>query len=99
MTGDTSAMGEFWTTLKNEPELDALLIECAFPDELSELADMSHHLTPSALARELSNFGQPKCPKYVVNIKPAYRDKVVAEIEALAIDDLQILEVGQAYIW
>jgi ribonuclease BN (tRNA processing enzyme) len=99
LTGDTSSMGEFWTALENVPELDALLIECAFPDELSELADMSYHLTPQTLATELRTFGRPKCRKYVVNIKPAYRDKVVSEIDALRIENLKILEVGETYIW
>ena len=99
LTGDTSAMRDFWGALEDVTRLDALLIECAFPDELSELADMSHHLTPSALATELGRFGRTDCPKYVVNIKPAYRARVVSEIEALGIENLQILEVGQIYTW
>ena len=99
LTGDTSSMDEFWTALEEVPNLDALLIECAFPDELTELADMSHHLTPSTLAKELIAFGRVGCPKYVVNIKPAYRARVVSEIESLGIASLRILEVGQTYNW
>jgi ribonuclease BN (tRNA processing enzyme) len=99
LTGDTSAMRDFWSALENVARLDALLIECAFPNELSELAGMSHHLTPSALATELETFGRTECPKYVVNIKPAYQAQVVREIEGLKIENLQILEVGQTYVW
>lgn len=98
ITGDTSALSEFWSELKGAPGVRALLIECAFPNELAELADMSYHLTPLTLALELESF-MGDCPKYVVNIKPAYRDRVVSEIEALGIDGLQILEVGRAYTW
>ena len=99
ITGDTSSLGGFWSELENVPELSALLIECAFPNELSELADMSYHLTPSALAEELQSFGNAGCPKYVVNIKPAYRNAVVSEIAALGIENLQILDVGRVYSW
>ena len=98
ITGDTSATHEFWSALDEVLNLDALLIECAFPDELSELADMSHHLTPSTLATELRGFGRDDCPKYVINIKPAYREKVISQIAALGIKNLQILEVGRTYV-
>ena len=98
ITGDTSEMDHFWSALDKGPRLDALLIECAFPDELRELAHMSHHLTPSALAMELRRFGRDDCPKYVINIKPAYRERVIGEIAALGIANLQILEVGRTYV-
>jgi cAMP phosphodiesterase len=99
LTGDTSVLEGFWSELEVVPDLNALLIECAFPDELAELADMSYHLTPSTLAVELESFKNVNCPKFVVNIKPTYRDKVVNEINSLGIEGLQILEVGRAYIW
>lgn len=99
ITGDTSAMDVFWEAIEDGPSLDALLIECAFPDELSELASISHHLTPATLKREIERFGMPECPVYVINIKPAYRDVVIPELTALRIRGLEILEVGLTYEW
>lgn len=99
MTGDTSAMDDFWGALERTADLDALLIECAFPDELADLADMSHHLTPSGLKRELARFGRPECAKYVINIKPTYRELVIREIEALGLENVNIFEVGRTYEW
>jgi cAMP phosphodiesterase len=97
ITGDTSAMETFWRELENTPQLDAILIECAFPNHLAGLAETSHHLTPKGLNLELQRFGRPECPKYVINIKPAYRDTVVSEVNGLEIENLQILEVGRVY--
>ena len=97
VSGDTAEPGEFWDILNRESSLDALLIECAFPDELSELAQASHHLTPKILKSEIANFKRQNCPIYVINLKPMYRNDIVRQIEDLQIENLQILEVGKIY--
>jgi len=99
LSGDTAKTDEFWKILNQETNLSALLIECAFPDKLEELAEISHHLTPKTLRRELEKFNRKECLIYVINIKPTYRDEVVRQIEELKIENLQILEVGQIYEW
>ncbi len=98
-TGDTAQMDEFWQVVNREKKLSALLIECAFPNELTDLAAASHHLTPAALQHELQKFDDRRCPIYVVNIKPTYRERVVRQIAELKIENLQILEVGRVYEW
>ncbi len=97
LSGDTSEMDEFWEVLNVEKKLSALLIECAFPDELEELALVSHHLTPNRLKKELEKFTQKDCPIYVINIKPMYFDEVVRQVKALKIKNLEILKVGRVY--
>lgn len=99
LTGDTAKMDGFWQTVNAEPNLSALLIECAFPNELENLAENSHHLTPRNLQKELAKFDRQECAVYVVNIKPMYRDEVIKQIEELRIENLQILNVGQIYEW
>ncbi len=99
ISGDTAEVDGFWQTLNSEENLSALLIECAFPNELRELANASHHLTPLGLQKELSKFNRKECSIYVINIKPMYREAVVRQIEELEIENLQILEVGQVYEW
>lgn len=99
LSGDTAEMDDFWKVVNGEENLSVLLIECAFPNELEELAQVSHHLTPKRLQKELEKFNQTECAIYVVNIKPMYRDEVVRQIEELKIKNLQILEVGQVYEW
>ena len=99
LSGDTAEMDDFWQVVNGEENLSVLLIECAFPNELEELAQVSHHLTPKRLQKELEKFNQKECAIYVCNIKPMYRDEVVRQIEELKIKNLQILEVGQVYEW
>ncbi len=99
LSSDTAEMNSFWQKLNAEENLSALLIECAFPNELEDLAHNSHHLTPLRLQKELAKFNRKECLIYVVNIKPMYRDEVVGQIGNLEIENLQILEVGQVYEW
>lgn len=98
ITGDTADMDDFWSTVTSRRP-NALLVECAFPNELSELAEMSCHLTPAGLARELRKLENRTCETWVINIKPSYRDQVLAEIDHLGIDGLRPLEVGRTYEW
>jgi len=98
-SGDTAEMDGFWHKVNEINHLDALLIECAFPDELKDLAQVSHHLTPDKLKSELLKFKHVNCPIYVINIKPMYREEIVAQIKKLNIKNLQILEVGKIYDW
>src|SRR5690606_32552222 len=44
ITGDTAEANGFWDVVNGGGQLNALLIECAFPNEMASLADISHHL-------------------------------------------------------
>ncbi len=99
LTGDTAETDEFWQVVSTEKNLSAIFVECAFPDELRELAQSSHHLTPKILRREIEKYTGDRCPIYVVNIKPMYLRKVVRQIEELEIENLQILQLGKVYEW
>lgn len=97
MSGDTSKMDGFWPDVNKQESLSALLIECAFPDELEDLAEISHHLTPRSLAAEIGKFTNSDCPIYIINIKPAYRDAVIAQLQELGSDRIEAFEVGKVY--
>lgn len=99
VSGDTAEMDGFWQTVNAEEKLDALLIECAFPNDLQELACASHHLTPKNLQRELAKFAHRECPVFVINLKPMYCEKIVGELAELEIENLHVLRVGQIYEW
>lgn len=96
-SGDTAEAGAFWQVLNEEKKLDALFVECAFPDELSDLASSSHHLTPKKLRRELAEFKHRNCPIYVVNLKPMHRGQIVRQLDELRIKNLQVLRVASVY--
>lgn len=99
ITSDTAAMDEFWTVVNEERDISTILIECSFPNELEELANISYHLTPRLLKKELEKLTNRNCLVYVINLKPTYRDEIVEELMKMKIENLQILEVGKIYEW
>jgi ribonuclease BN (tRNA processing enzyme) len=98
-SSDTHATTEFWRALDREPRLDALLVEASFPNSMRELAEVSGHLTPDALASELRKLSRPPRDILAVHLKPSFRETVAAELEALAIPNLRVMEPGRVYEW
>lgn len=97
ITGDTAEMEGFWDRVNLFGRLDALLIECAFPNEFDELASKSHHFTPAKLGLELKKFRNAETPIFVTNIKPTHRESVIEQLRQLPIEGLDILEIGRTY--
>jgi cAMP phosphodiesterase len=97
ITGDTAETDEIWPACAAEPNLKAVLVECAFPDEMSELAAISGHLTPSLLTKELAKIKGRKFPAYIINLKAMYRERVIEQIGKAGLDNVDVLEVGKVY--
>lgn len=97
LSGDTAEMDGFWQKVNALDRLDALLVECAFPDRMKDLAEVSHHLTPQLLGAELEKFERKDCPVFVVNLKPTYRTETAEEIMTLGVPNLRLLIVGEEY--
>lgn len=96
LTNDTAGIQRFWEVVNENENIGTVLVECAFPNRLSELAAASFHLTPNRLAEELDKI-ERDCSVYVVNIKPMYFDEVAAELESLKRPELKILDAGRVY--
>jgi cAMP phosphodiesterase len=98
ISGDTASLAGLQAAVANVGNLRSILVECAFPNELTEIARNSHHMTPAVLGHELSKLKRD-CPVFVINIKPRYRDQVVTELAELKIDNLKVMSVGETYLW
>lgn len=99
ISSDTAEMKDFWRETNAAENLKAILIECAFPNELRDLADVSYHLTPKMLREEIKKSSQKNCPIYLINLKPMYREKIIREIREMEIENLFIMDVGKIYDW
>lgn len=98
-SSDTAETEKFWTILNETKQLDALLIEASFPDEMAELAEVSRHLTPASLREELNKLNHNGMDILTVHLKPSYREKIISQLNALGIPKLSVMEPGKVYSW
>jgi cAMP phosphodiesterase len=98
-SSDTAATEEFWRALNRLGRLDALLVEASFPNSMARLAEVSGHLTPDALGKELSKLRHNHLDILAMHLKPSYRKILVKELEALGIPNLRTMEAGRDYAW
>ena len=93
-TGDTGPTDRVWELAG---ELAALVVEVSFPSAMEEIAQMTGHLTPALLSKELAKL--PCLPRrtLITHLKPQYQDAIAAELEALRIAGLELLQDGGVY--
>ena len=98
ITGDTSSLDGLSQSVGGFENVKAILVECAFPDELGDIAASSHHMTPAVLRNELEKLPSD-IEVFVINIKPRYREAVIAQIAGLKLANVNVMEVGKDYFW
>ena len=98
-SSDTAETEDFWRKLNEAQHVDALLIEASFPNRMAELAEVSRHFTPASLAEELKKLNHNGLDIMAVHIKPAYREEIIEQLNALRIPRLKVMEPGKTYHW
>jgi cAMP phosphodiesterase len=98
-SSDTAETEDFWKVLNQTKQLDALLIEASFPNEMARLAEVSRHFTPAALIEELKKLDHNNMDILAVHLKPTYRDAIISQLLALNIPKLKVMEPGKTYSW
>jgi ribonuclease BN (tRNA processing enzyme) len=97
ISGDTGPTTGFWKLVNATPGIKALLVELSFPNQLQRLADLSGHLTPRSLAKELAKLERGDLPILLYHLKPAYVPTLRREVAALRLPNVRILEVGDTF--
>ena len=98
-SADTYTTEGFWEMVNRAPRLDALLIEASFPNAMVKLAEVSGHLTPEVLGQELQKLTHREIEILVMHLKPAYRETLIRELDALGLPNLSAMEPGREYSW
>jgi cAMP phosphodiesterase len=96
-TSDTYSTDEIWKTARENERLKAVFVDVSFPNEMSELAEASKHLTPQLLADDLRKLGRA-VEIYAVHIKPTHREEVIRQVTALD-PPVSIGEIDRVYEW
>ncbi|MCL4810422.1 MAG: 3',5'-cyclic-nucleotide phosphodiesterase [Thermoanaerobaculia bacterium] len=89
-TGPTEAL---WAEVRRRADLKAIFVECSFPDSMSEIAEVSRHLTPRTLREEMRKF-PASVPVNLYHMKPPTLPALRADVAALAEPRLRILDDG-----
>jgi ribonuclease BN (tRNA processing enzyme) len=81
-TGDTGPNPALWQRLA-QMQVVHLVIETAFSDEEQQLAEISRHLCPTALGRELAHLAG-SVQVHITHIKPGEAPAVMAQVHGLS---------------
>jgi cAMP phosphodiesterase len=98
-SSDTAETEEFWKVVNENRQLDALLIEASFPNEMAKLAEVSRHFTPASLGKELNKLTHNGMDILAVHLKPTHRDTIIRELNELNIPKLSVMNPGEIYSW
>jgi len=99
-SGDTGPTDALWDVLADQPNLRALVMEVAFPNEQQKLARDSGHHTPHSLERELKKLGSAHrdLPVMLFHIKPVFQRTVEKELAKIRARNNTILQIGDEYV-
>jgi ribonuclease BN (tRNA processing enzyme) len=95
-TGDTGPTEAIWKKMRGH-NVQALIVEVSFPNELSFRALATGHLSPSLLEAEILKM--PSRPKkiYISHLKPPFRPQIEAELARIPGVRLEVLEQGKSF--
>jgi cAMP phosphodiesterase len=95
-SSDTGPTERFWQVVNSVKKLKAVITETSFPNELQDLANVSGHLTPRALDRELAKL-EREVPVYLYGGKPKYLPNIKKQVGALKRRNVRFFTQGQVY--
>jgi ribonuclease BN (tRNA processing enzyme) len=96
IVSDTGPTQAIWDAANATPNVKGVFLEASFPDSMSGLAAASKHLTPTTFAGEVRKLkSRPRI--IAIHIKERHRRRIVEELEALGLPNLEIGVPGGVY--
>jgi ribonuclease BN (tRNA processing enzyme) len=95
-SSDTGPTKRLWEVANAAENLRGVWIDVSFDNGMQPIADVSGHLTPQTLKRELAQL-QRRVPVLLHHLKPPCVAKIHAEVAALDNPDLGFLDQGKIY--
>ncbi len=93
-TGDTGPTSSIWEKAAELNDLKLIIAEVSFPDQKTDIAIASNHLTSSLLEKELNKLNRPDIPVYAIHLKPWERHEIEKDITLRFGDRVVILQRG-----
>lgn len=95
-SSDTGPTQLFWSAANATRKLRAVITEVSFPNQQQWLADVSGHLTPQTLARELRKL-ERDVPVYLYGRKPRFAAAIARQLKRVADRRIRLLVQGRTY--
>ena len=95
-SGDTGPTEALWRVARAVGDVRAIIVETSFPNRLATLADVSGHLTPDLLRREIDKM--PPCDVWVYHVKPMFRDEIIEDLAPLD-GRVRVLVDGETHVF
>jgi len=93
--GDTGPTEAIWEAVNRTNHLKAIFIETSLPDDMTEIAEVTGHLTPSTLALELKKLNAHDPIIYPYHMKKRYQKSIQSEIALIENRNFRILQDGE----
>jgi cAMP phosphodiesterase len=81
LSSDTYLNNDFWKTINENRKIDTVLVEISFESALNGLAQISKHLTPQLLDRELEKLKRDDLEIYIYHVKESSIPAVTEELK------------------
>ena len=95
-SSDTGPTVRLWEIANETSQLRAVFLDTSFDDSMQQIADLSLHLTPRTMSREIVKLKRD-VPVLLHHLKPPCVERIVAEVRALDNPRLDFLEQGRTY--
>ncbi|HEV8614322.1 MAG TPA: 3',5'-cyclic-nucleotide phosphodiesterase [Methylomirabilota bacterium] len=92
-TGPTEAL---WQAARGLRGLRAVILECAYPNRLRELAEIARHMTPARIQRELPKL-PPDVPVWIYHVKPQFAEEIGEELVRIGGGRVTMVEQDKTY--
>jgi cAMP phosphodiesterase len=80
---------------EEEENVRAIFVETSLPGEMADVAEVTGHLTPAGLARELDKLGPLHPQVYLYHMKIQYHQEIQREIDRMGDRHVHILQDGE----
>lgn len=91
-TGDTGPTNRIWELTNKEKGVKGIITEISWPNRMKKEAEISCHMTPERLLRELDKIEDKKIPVYIYHLKPPYEEEILEEIKTLGRKNMRVLK-------
>lgn len=83
ISGDTYLNKKLIDIINEDRTIKSLLIECSFPNELEQLANLTKHLTPKLIKQKLKDLKRNDLSIFYYHLKPVYEKQLKKRLKSL----------------